>query len=58
MTEEEWLKQLFTGLSQSNFRSRFHLKEQDKEYVRQKEFHYFGQHCTGGKDTADDRREL
>lgn len=36
MTEEEWLKQLFTGLSQSNFRSRFHLKEQDKEYVRQK----------------------
>lgn len=36
MTEEEWLKQLFTGLSKSNFRSRFHLKEQDKEYVRQK----------------------
>ena len=34
MTEEEWLKQLFTGLSQSNFRSRFHLKEQDKEYKR------------------------
>ena len=55
MTEEEWLKQLFTGLSKSNFRSRFHLKEQDKEYVRQKEFHYFGRHCTGGKDTADDR---
>lgn len=55
MTEEEWLKQLFTGLSQSNFRSRFHLKEQDKEYVRQKEFHYFGRHCTGGEDTADDR---
>ena len=36
MTEEEWLKQLFTGLSKSNFRSRFHLKKQDKEYVRQK----------------------
>ncbi len=36
MTEEEWLKQLFTGLSKSDFRSRFHLKEQDKEYVRQK----------------------
>ena len=36
MTEEEWLKQLFAGLSKSNFRSRFHLKEQDKEYVRQK----------------------
>ena len=36
MTEEEWLKQLFAGLSKSSFRSRFHLKEQDKEYVRQK----------------------
>ena len=36
MTEEEWLKQLFTGLSKSDFRSRFHLKKQDKEYVRQK----------------------
>ena len=36
MTEEEWLKQLFAGLSKSSFRSRFHLKKQDKEYVRQK----------------------
>lgn len=36
MTEEEWLKQLFAGLLKSSFRSRFHLKEQDKEYVRQK----------------------
>lgn len=36
MTEEEWMRQLFAGLSKSGFRSRFHLKEQDKEYVRQK----------------------
>ena len=40
MTEEEWLKQLFEGLSRSDFRSRFHLKEQDKEYVRQKGHRY------------------
>ena len=33
MTEEKWLKQLFAGLSKSSFRSRFHLKEQDKEYA-------------------------
>ena len=44
MTEEEWLKQLFEGLSRSDFRSRFHLKEQDKEYVRQKGIDTIRQH--------------
>ena len=45
MTEEEWLKQLFEGLSRSDFRSRFHLKEQDKEYVRQKGIDTIRQHA-------------
>jgi exodeoxyribonuclease V alpha subunit len=36
-SREEWLKEdLFTRLSRSTFRSRFHLSEKDKEYVRQK----------------------
>ena len=45
MTEEEWLKQLFEGLSRSSFRSRFHLKEQDKAYVRQKGMDTIRQHA-------------
>ena len=45
MTEEEWLKQLFEGLSRSSFRSRFHLKEQDKVYVRQKGMDTIRQHA-------------
>ena len=45
MTEEEWLKQLFEGLSRSSFRSRFHLKEQDKAYIRQKGMDTIRQHA-------------
>ena len=45
MTEEEWLKQLFEGLSRSSFRRRFHLKEQDREYVRQKGMDTIRQHA-------------
>ena len=45
MTEEEWFKQLFEGLSRSSFRSRFHLKEQDKAYVRQKGMDTIRQHA-------------
>ena len=37
MTHEEWLKiDLFARLAKSPFRSRFHLSEKDKAYVRQK----------------------
>ncbi|MGN0362511.1 MAG: ATP-dependent RecD-like DNA helicase [Bilifractor sp.] len=36
-THEEWLKEdLWVRLSRSNFRSKFHLKEKDKEYVKKK----------------------
>lgn len=36
MTEEQWMKQLWEGLSRSSFRSRFHLKEKEKQYVKEK----------------------
>lgn len=37
ISHEEWLKQdLWVRLSRSTFRSRFHLSEKDREYVRQK----------------------
>ena len=34
--DEEWYAQLFEWLENSKFRSSFHLKESDKEYIRQK----------------------
>lgn len=36
MTKDEWYQQLFEHLGQSKFRSRFHLKQSDKDYVRNK----------------------
>ena len=36
MTKDEWYAQLFERLGNSKFRSGFHLKEKDKEYVREK----------------------
>ena len=37
ISHEEWLKtDLFERLSQSNFRSRFQLKEADRAYIREK----------------------
>ena len=36
MTKDEWYQQLFEHLEQSKFRSRFHLKQSDKDYVRNK----------------------
>ena len=36
MTESEWFEQLFNRLSHSKFRSRFHLKQKDKEYIQTK----------------------
>ena len=36
MTKEEWYKQLFERLEASKFRSNFHLKQKDKDYIREK----------------------
>ena len=35
-TEEEWFRSLFERLARSNFRSRFHLSEKEKLYVKDK----------------------
>lgn len=34
--KEEWMNQLFERLSKSSFRSRFHLSEKDKQYIKDK----------------------
>lgn len=36
MTKEEWYRQLFERLDKSKFRSSFHLKQKDIEYIQQK----------------------
>ena len=36
MTKDEWYKQLFEGLSNSKFRSGFHLKQKDIDYINEK----------------------
>ena len=33
MTKEEWYKQLFSRLNNSKFRSSFHLKQKDIDYI-------------------------
>lgn len=46
VSREEWLKEdLFVRLSRSTFRSRFHLSEKDKDYVRQKGMDTIHQHA-------------
>lgn len=36
MTKEEWYKQLFERLANSKFRSSFHLKQKDIDYINEK----------------------
>ena len=36
MTKEEWYKQLFEHLEVSKFRSSFHLKQKDLDYINEK----------------------
>ena len=45
MTKDEWYAQLFERLGNSTFRSSFHLKEKDKEYVREKGLETIRQHA-------------
>ena len=37
MTKEEWYAQLFERLGNSKFRSSFHLKQKDIEYINGKD---------------------
>ena len=36
MTKEEWFTQLFDHLEHSKFRSSFHLKQRDIDYINEK----------------------
>ncbi|GFO84035.1 MULTISPECIES: DUF4186 domain-containing protein [Anaerostipes] len=45
MTEEEWMEQLFERLGRSKFRSRFHLGEKDRKYVREKGMNQIRSHA-------------
>lgn len=36
MTKEEWYRQLFERLGNSKFRSGFHLKQKDIDYINEK----------------------
>lgn len=45
MTKEEWYTQLFQKLSNSKFRSRFHLSQKDLDYIDQKGLDVIRQHA-------------
>ena len=45
MTKEEWYKQLFERLEASKFRSSFHLKQKDKDYIREKGMDVIREHA-------------
>ena len=36
MTREEWFAQLFTRLGNSKFRTSFHLRQKDLDYIEEK----------------------
>ena len=45
MTKEEWYKQLFERLDNSKFRSSFHLKQKDIDYINEKGLDTIRQHA-------------
>lgn len=45
MTKEEWYKQLFERLGNSKFRSSFHLKQKDIDYINEKGLDTIRQHA-------------
>lgn len=45
MTKEEWYKQLFEHLANSQFRSSFHLKQRDIDYINAKGLDTIRQHA-------------
>ena len=46
MTKEEWYKQLFERIGNSKFRSSFHLKQKDIDYINEKGLDTIRQHAT------------
>ena len=47
MTKDEWYKQLFERLDSSKFRSSFHLKQKDIDYINEKGLDTIRQHAAG-----------
>ena len=45
MTKDEWYRQLFERLDNSKFRSSFHLKQKDIDYINEKGLDTFRQHA-------------
>lgn len=45
MTKDEWYKQLFEHLEASKFRSSFHLKQKDIDYINEKGLDVIRQHA-------------
>lgn len=45
MTKDEWYRQLFERLGNSKFRSSFHLKQKDIDYINQKGLDTIRQHA-------------
>ena len=45
MTKDEWYKQLFERLDKSKFRSSFHLKQKDIDYINEKGLAVIRQHA-------------
>ena len=45
MTKDEWYKQLFERLDNSKFRSSFHLKQKDIDYINEKGVDTIRQHA-------------
>ena len=45
MTKDEWYKQLFERLDNSKFRSSFHLKQKDIDYINEKGLERIRQHA-------------
>ena len=45
MTKDEWYKQLFERLGNSKFRSSFHLKQKDIDYINEKGLDTIRQHA-------------
>lgn len=60
MTKEEWYKQLFERLEASKIRSSFHLKQKDKDFIREKGMDVVREHASlaplwgGGLTYIDD----
>ena len=45
MTKDEWYRQLFERLGNSRFRSSFHLKQKDIDYINEKGLDTIRQHA-------------